>query len=157
AIPADSYNRAVSLLREGRAREALPLLEAAREGHPGDPDILYHLARCYFALGRSTDGASAAEDLARRNPRDPAVLLAAGSLLLEHGVPAKSADILSGADALAPGNPLVLNSLALARWKSGDISGATASLEQLLTSLRRTLTPETRAALASASETATAI
>src|SRR5580700_3626153 len=92
ALPAwcasSDYETALARLKEGRPSEALPLLEAAHERQPSDPDVLYNLAGCYFALHRSGDGARAAEELARQNSRDPAVLLAAGSLLTEHGSPA---------------------------------------------------------------------
>ena len=40
------YAKAVAMLREGRAAEALPLLEAARDRQPADPDVLYNLAGC---------------------------------------------------------------------------------------------------------------
>ena len=65
--------------------------------------------------------------------------------------------MLTDADALAPGNPLVLNALASAQFKAGDTGAAAASLERLLANLRRTLNPETRATLASASQTAAAL
>jgi predicted Zn-dependent protease len=151
------FDKALAILKEGRPAEALPLLEAARERQPGDPDVLYNLAGCYFSLNRSEDGMRTAEDLAKRNPRDPAVLLAAASLLLQHGSPGKAAQILSAADALAPGNPLVLNALASAQFKAGDTGASAASLERLLANLRSTLTPETRATVAKASETAGAL
>jgi len=150
----EDYDKALAKLKEGRPAEALPLLEAARERQPSDPDVLYNLAGCYFSLNRSDEGVRMAEELARQNSRDPAVLLAAASLLTEHGSPAKAAEMLTAADALAPGNPLVLNSLASAQLKAGDMGGAATSLERLLSNLRRTLSPETRATLASASQTA---
>ena len=59
------YEKALAWLKEGRPAEALPLLEAARERQPSDPDVLYNLAGCYFALNRSEDGARIAEELAR--------------------------------------------------------------------------------------------
>jgi tetratricopeptide (TPR) repeat protein len=151
------YEKALAWLKEGRPAEALPLLEAARERQPSDPDVLYNLAGCYFALNRSEDGARIAEELARQNSRDPAVLLAAGSLLAEHSSPVRAAGMLTAADALAPGNPLVLNALASAQFNAGDTGAATASLERLLSNLRSTLSPETRATLASACQTARAL
>jgi len=159
ATPANSgdYQKALDLLKQARNAEALPLLEAARKSDPDDPDVLYNLAGCYFSLDRSMEGTRAAEDLAGRHLHDPVVLLAAGSLLLDHGSPEKAARILSSADTLAPGNPLVLNLLASAQLKAGDSAGAAASLERLLSNLRRTLSPGTRAILASASQTAAAL
>ena len=151
------YENAMARLKEGRPAEALPLLEAARAHQPGDPDILYNLAGCYFALNRPDEGARTAEELARRNSQDPAVLLASATLLAEHGSPAKAATILTNADTLAPGNPLVLNALAAAQFKAGDGAAAAASLERLLANLHSTLTPETRATLAKASQTASAL
>lgn len=154
---ATDYETALARLKEGRPAEALPLLEAARERTPGDPDVLYNLAGCYFALNRGDDGARTALDLARQNPRDPAVLLAAGSLLAGHGSSDKAAQVLADADALAPGNPLVLNALAAAQYRMGNHAAASGSLERLLTSLRSTLTPETRSVIASSSETANSL
>lgn len=148
------YETALARLKEGRPAEALPLLEAAREKSPRDPDVLYNLAGCYFALNRTDDGARTALDLARQNPRDPAVLLAAGSLLTKHGSSDKAVQVLTDADALAPGNPLVLNALASAQYQMRNYAAATGSLERLLTSLRSTLAPETRSVIASSSQTA---
>jgi tetratricopeptide (TPR) repeat protein len=151
------YATALALLKDGRPGDALPLLEAARRREPQNPDVLYNLAGCYFLLQRPNDGIEAAAELARQNLRDPAVLLAAGTLMADHGAPSRAAGLLAGADAIAPGNPLVLAALASAQYRAGDAGAAVNSLEKLLSHLRSTARPETRSTLAKAAETAHAL
>lgn len=150
------YEAGLARLREGRPAEALPLLESALRQEPQNADVLYNLAGCYFALNRTEDGVRIAGELARQNRKDPAVLLAAGTLMSERA-PGRAAEVLASADAIAPGNPLVLSALASAEYRGGDSNAAVATLERLLANLRTTSSAETRSTLASAAQTAHAL
>jgi len=128
--------------------------EATRSAARGNPEALYSLAACYFAMGRPEDGRRAVAELAGRYPNDPAVLLAAGSLLLHNGLGQPATEILKRSDAIAPGNPLVLAALAKAQLAGGGEDASLGTLERLAGVLRRSSAPETRDALRQARECA---
>jgi tetratricopeptide (TPR) repeat protein len=151
------YEEALALLKAGRAAEAVSHLELARVWQPDDPNILYTLAQTYFVLARPADGAASLSDLARRHAEDPAVLTAAGSLLLTHSMPGPAAGILTQAERIDPNNPMLLSLLAKAQRGSGQAEASARTLRNLLSSLKRTAATETQSSIQNAFQTATAL
>jgi tetratricopeptide (TPR) repeat protein len=151
------YEEGLALVKAGRAAEALSHLELARARQPNDPDILYTLAQTYFFLTRPTDAAASLSDLAQRHSSDPAVLTAAGSLLLAHAMPGPAIGILTQAERIDPNNPMLLSLMAKAQLGTGQAEAATGTLRQLLSRLKRTPAAENQSFIQSALETATAL
>jgi Flp pilus assembly protein TadD len=157
AASSPEYDRGVAALRAGRPAEALTHLEAARLKAPNDIEVLYSLATCYFALGRSEDALTSARAIVSKNAADPAVLLAVASLLLNNKLGGEAEGLLVRADSLNPGNPMVLAWLARTQAGYGKPDAAVDSLRLLLSTLRSTAAPETRAAVEHAFDTAAAL
>jgi tetratricopeptide (TPR) repeat protein len=148
------YERGLALLREGRLTEAVGHLETARTQSPGNAEVLYSLAACYFGLDRTADALKISSELSDRHARDPAVLLAVGSLLLKHQLPARAEELFTQADNLNPGNPMVLAYLARAQLLNARDDASLDTLRRLISGLRRTANPDTQSALAHAFDTA---
>ncbi len=62
------YNLGTLLLRQGRAAEALPLLQTAHDALPSDPDGLFHLGLALLATGKPAEARDALEAAARFSP-----------------------------------------------------------------------------------------
>ena len=156
AVPA-GYEEGLALLRAGRPAEAVSHLESARTRQPDNPDILYTLAQTYFVLRRSADAASIVSDLARRHAGDPAVLTAAGSLLLAHSMPGPATRVLTQAARIDPNNPMLLSLLAKAQLQGGYAEQSAETLRNLLSSLQRSAATETQSSIQDALKSATAL
>ena len=156
ASPADD-DGGLALLKSGRVSEAIAQLESVRNRRPDSADVLYTLAQAYFAMERNSDAASVLTDLARRHAKDPAVLTAAGSLLLTHSMSEPASGILAQAEQLDPNNPMLLSLLAKAQLASGHAEASTVTLRHLLSSLKRTPAAENQSSLQTAAATAAAL
>jgi len=111
---------------------ATELLERATRQFPDDPDALVYLAELY----RNSGQPDRALPLYRRAlSLDAAQLTAAvglGGILMERGQFDEAIRLWRGGLERNSGLELVRCNLALAQWKTGDISGARATLEKAL-------------------------
>lgn len=111
---------------------ATELLERATGQSPDDPEALVYLAELYRNSGRS----DRALPLYRRAlSLDAAQLTASvglGGILMERGQFDEAIRLWRSALERNSGLELVRCNLALAQWKTGDISGARATLEKAL-------------------------
>jgi tetratricopeptide (TPR) repeat protein len=115
------------------------------------------LAQTYFVLARTADAVASLSDLGRRHTGDPAVLTAAGSLLLAHSMPGPAAGILTQAERIDPNNPMLLSLLAKAQLGSGQAEASAGTLRNFLSSLKRTAATETQSSIQDALDTAIAL
>jgi tetratricopeptide (TPR) repeat protein len=85
-LPGDPQVRdGVRLLEDGRYELGLPLLEAALERLPGDPDILTYIAFAHRRAGRREQALAAYAQALERDPRHAAALAYQGGLFVEMG------------------------------------------------------------------------
>jgi len=125
---ADAIFRALALaVRQGLAKEALPLAETGTRTHPQDARMWQMLG---LARRRLDDLAPAFEALSRAAELAPADMLIAHSVArvaMEAGLPATA--LFERARDLAPNDGAVLLGLAAARFADGDLEGAIGGVE----------------------------
>lgn len=119
-----------TLLQMGRAAEALPHLEAARDlaGHEDEAQLA--LASALALAGRRDAALAALAGLRAPEKLDAASQGTAGRMALELGAPAVALPFLAGAAQAAPDNPEVREGLGLALAAAGRRSEAIAALEE---------------------------
>ena len=107
-------------LRHDQPAQALRFLKTAQSQSPRDRDILFDLARCYFALGHSQDAMQSLDQvLASTAPDDGATFYGVGVLLLQNGQFSAAIPPLERARKLSPTNPAALVLLAEAHRQGG--------------------------------------
>jgi tetratricopeptide (TPR) repeat protein len=107
-----NQNLGLIYLRQSKPAEALTYLEKARLLKSQDAGILFHLARCYFELGRDGKALQAIQEiLAVTIQSDGATFYSVGALLLQYRQYGRAIEFLERARNLSAGNPLVLASL----------------------------------------------
>lgn len=131
--PADAdaaYNAGLGALKSGREKEALALLERARERHPRDARLWQVAA----LLHRSLDDLGAAvahfAKAARLSPHDPLIAHGFARAALEAGRPA--AALFERAHQLAPLDGSVLLGLAAARFAEQGPEAALQGVDEQL-------------------------
>jgi len=108
-------------LQQGQPATALTFLKTAQSQSPHDRDILFNLARCYFALGYKQDAVRSLDEvLANTAPDDGATAYGVGVLLLQHGEFGAAIAALERALKLSPANPAALVLLADAHRQAGQ-------------------------------------
>ena len=108
-------------LQKAQPATALPFLKTAQSQSPRDREILFNLARCYFALGRSQDAVRSLDQvLANTAPDDGATSYGVGVLLLQNGQFRPAISALERARKLSPANPAALVLLADAQRQAGQ-------------------------------------
>ena len=84
-VTANHYLGLIQLQQDQPAR-ALSLLKTAQSQSPRDRDILFDLARCYFALGQSQEAVQLLDQVLANTPTDDgATSFGVGVLLLQNG------------------------------------------------------------------------
>lgn len=117
-----------SLLRQGRAAESVPMLEAAREagreGHSQDPTVHALLGEAYVRSGRAAEAVVELETALAAGPTDPVARLHLATAYAQVG---RLADASATAKALAgdyPGNPAILIVLGESLSRQGLVEPA---------------------------------
>jgi tetratricopeptide (TPR) repeat protein len=130
------YRRAQALIRLGRHREALADLDIVIPKSPAD-HVLYHLrAIVRDALGDRDQARADREKASSLLPKDPMALnkrawdLAAGPVNQRDAE--RAVALARRAVELAPGQPMLLNTLGLALYRAGQYAEAVSVLEQSL-------------------------
>lgn len=107
------------LLKQGKASEAVPLLERAREMKEADPDALLNLSGAYIMAGRFKEAIPILEHLREQEPENPMVWTNLGAAYLGNPVLAteeqqmRAVDAFKQALALEPSAPSVAYNIGL--------------------------------------------
>jgi predicted Zn-dependent protease len=110
------------LLAEGRAPEALALLEQATG--TSDPDPFIELADAYLRVNRVPSARNAATEALRRSPGHPWALALLGRALIADGQRPQGLEYLQRAVAIRPRRPAVWEALAAGFEAAGQTSTA---------------------------------
>jgi tetratricopeptide (TPR) repeat protein len=111
---------AAALTLDGRFQEALAHYHVYLPGHPDDPAALLGVAECLFSVGDTTAARAALDDLFARSNDDPGGLLLRAKLELGAGSPREALAWLRRAEAAAPQEVDVNQTLALTFRELGD-------------------------------------
>jgi len=116
----------VQLLKEHkqfvRARD---LLQASLAQNPDDPDLIYDLAMLHEKLNELDDMERLLRDLMASKPDDPHAYNALGYSLADRGLRLTEAKaLINKALQLSPKDPFIIDSLAWAEFRSGNLSVA---------------------------------
>ncbi len=126
----NALNYAAALRKTGNQKRALAVLRAASVHHEEEPEFLSAYGRAALANGQA---AAAAKILARADdPSQPdwRTVSARGTAYAQLGKYKQANEQFERALKLAPGNPSVMNNLAMAKAATGDLKGAEALLRQ---------------------------
>lgn len=119
-------------LAEGDAEVALDYISAAVDAAPGEIPLLLKKAENLIMLRRRADAKQVAAEAAQIAPEDGQALWEIGKIYSRCDDPAGALPMYERALSLLGANPALLYDLAVARFHTGDSSGAEAELEALL-------------------------
>ncbi|MDR3371192.1 tetratricopeptide repeat protein [Rhodoferax sp.] len=116
----------VQLLRDEKLYDrARDRLEALTKQYPDDLDLVYELAMLDEKLGNLPDMERLLRSLMAAKPDDPHAYNALGYSLADHNMRLPEAiELISKALELSPKDPFIIDSLAWAQFRSGNISEA---------------------------------
>jgi Flp pilus assembly protein TadD len=120
-----------SLVRAGRADDAVSALRAALAAHPSDEVLLYALGSSYEFAGRREAALAEMRALLALNPDHADALNFVGYTYAEQGVRLDEAErLVRRAADLKPRSGHVLDSLGWVLFRRGDVRRAVDALEQ---------------------------
>lgn len=128
--PAEPPADAVRLIEEGRAREAVPLLEQAAQKEPGSAAIQFHLAWALSLAGERERAIAGFRRVLELDPSIRAAKLNLAHLLLEAGRPAEAQPLLEECLKETPEDPKALWLLGRALSESGQWRAAAQAFEK---------------------------
>ncbi len=119
------------LADHGEADTGLAILSAELERHPQHPSIEYDRAVILEQGGHVHESVAALEQMLQQRPDDPTLLNALGYTLADHSLELPHAEtLIRRALTVMPDSPAALDSLGWVRFRSGDMKGATSTLER---------------------------
>jgi len=119
------------LADHGEADTGLAILASELERHPQHPSIEYDRAVILEQAGHVHESVEALEHLLEKRPDDPTLLNALGYTLADHSLELPHAEsLIRRALTVMPDSPAALDSLGWVRYRSGDLKGATSTLER---------------------------
>jgi tetratricopeptide (TPR) repeat protein len=119
------------LADHGDADSGLQILSAELERHPQHPSIEYDRAVILEQGGHVHESVEALEHMLEKRPDDPTLLNALGYTLADHSLELPHAEtLIRRALTVMPDSPAALDSLGWVRFRSGDMKGATSTLER---------------------------
>jgi tetratricopeptide (TPR) repeat protein len=119
------------LADHGEADAGLEILSAELVRHPQHPSIEYDRAVILEQGGHVHESVEALEHLLEARPDDPTLLNALGYTLADHSMELPHAEtLIRRALTVMPDSPAALDSLGWVRFRSGDMKGATSTLER---------------------------
>jgi tetratricopeptide (TPR) repeat protein len=125
------FAKAALLEDNGKATEAIALLQLALERFPEHPGVLYQIALIQDKAGMERESVRNFERLLKVRPEDASLLNALGYSLADRNQKLPRAEALIRKALLAsPDNPAFLDSLGWVRFRRGDIPGALPHLER---------------------------
>lgn len=109
---------------------ARSLLQASLAQNPDDPDLAYDLAMVHEKLGELDEMERLLRSLMAKKPDDPHAYNALGYSFADHGMRLPEAKaLISRALELSPNDPFIIDSLAWAEFRSGNLSMALELLQ----------------------------
>jgi tetratricopeptide (TPR) repeat protein len=132
-FPAESA-LGIALLNAGRAREALPYLEAAKAHFPHNGDLWKDLVRAFFELGDDQKAIETIDESLEAVPDSSHLAAALAILCLQHQRAQKARQLLENAVESSPKNNQLKILLARASIKSDEPVEALAVLKGVPTS-----------------------
>jgi len=126
-----TLTKARLLADHGEADAGLEILSAELVRHPQHPSIEYDRAVILEQGGHVHESVEALEHLLEVRPDDPTLLNALGYTLADHSLELPHAEtLIRRALTVMPDSPAALDSLGWVRFRSGDMKGATSTLER---------------------------
>ncbi|HUA90836.1 MAG TPA: tetratricopeptide repeat protein, partial [Steroidobacteraceae bacterium] len=119
------------LADHGDAEAGLAILSTELERHPQHPSIEYDRAVILEQGGHVHESVEALERMLQQRPDDPTLLNALGYTLADHSLELPHAEtLIRRALTVMPDNPAALDSLGWVHFRTGDMKGATSTLER---------------------------
>jgi tetratricopeptide (TPR) repeat protein len=112
------------LLRQGRAEEAVPLLEEAAARGPISAEVLANLGAAYERLGRTADARAKYEAAIRADPGFAGAYFDLGEICLRLGEPRRAEEALRTAVRISPNSAAIRNDLGVALSRQGRFAEA---------------------------------
>jgi len=126
-----TLTKARLLADHGEADAGLEILSAELVRHPQHPSIEYDRAVILEQGGHVHESVEALEQLLEARPDDPTLLNALGYTLADHSMELPHAEtLIRRALTVMPDSPAALDSLGWVRFRSGDMKGATSTVER---------------------------
>lgn len=129
--PLAHYRLAMTRVAQGDNGAAIREFRRAIELKPKFIDAQAGLAAAHLRQGQVADALAVARTVREQNPKDPLGYVLEADTLTQAGRHAEAIESYRRALAMAP-NPLVAGRLFKARWKGGDVAGATAEMRAWL-------------------------
>lgn len=126
----EPFELILSMLRAGRIKESVPLLEALDKVHPNDPAVLYNLGLAYSELGEFDEAIIRLKRVVAAEPTHAHAWTAIGVAYQRSGKPALALDAFKAAVDANPDDGYAL------RNYGGGLAGA-GKLEEALPLLRK--------------------
>jgi tetratricopeptide (TPR) repeat protein len=125
------FAKAALLEDNGRATEAIALLQLALERFPDHPGVRYQIALIQDKAGMERESIKNFESLLKARPEDASLLNALGYSLADRNQKLPRAEqLIRKALEASPDNPAFLDSLGWVRFRRGDVEGAIPHLER---------------------------
>jgi tetratricopeptide (TPR) repeat protein len=119
------------LADHGDGDSGLALLSTALERHPQHPSIEYDRAVILEQSGHVHESVEALQHILEKRPEDPTLLNALGYTMADHSLELPNAEaLIRRALTVMPDNPAALDSLGWVRFRSGDLTSASSTLER---------------------------
>ncbi|MBS0578507.1 MAG: tetratricopeptide repeat protein [Proteobacteria bacterium] len=119
------------LADNGDGDGGLALLSSALERHPQHPSIEYDRAVILEQSGHVRESVEALRHILEKRPEDPTLLNALGYTMADHSLELTNAEaLIRRALTVMPDNPAALDSLGWVRFRSGDLTSASSTLER---------------------------
>jgi Flp pilus assembly protein TadD len=107
------------------------VLSTALERHPQHPSIEYDRAVILEQSGHVPESVQALQQILQKRPDDPALLNALGYTMADHSLELPHAEaLIRRALTVMPDSPAALDSLGWVKFRSGDLTGASTTLQR---------------------------
>ena len=133
-----AMNFAIALRAAGQTSQAVAVLRKAVIYHPEDREVLAEFGKAQAADGNFEQALATIRRAQRRDNPDWQLLAAEGGILDSLGDHASARTLYKQALVLAPGEPQILNNMALAHMLTGDLDEAERLLRQAAASPKAT-------------------
>src|SRR6185295_15604684 len=125
------FAKAALLEDNGKASEAIALLQLALERFPDHPGLRYQIALIQDKAGMTRESVKSFESLLKDRPDDASLLNALGYSLADRNQKLPRAEtLIRKALESSPDNPAFLDSLGWVRFRRGDAAGALPFMER---------------------------
>jgi Tfp pilus assembly protein PilF len=120
----------IKMLHEGRFNELVSSLRQELNANPGDSDIMFDLAIAYQQGGHFNQARDTYQELIRRNPNDPMILVNYGQLLLSAREYGKAIESLKRVIEISKSESISPEVLSMAHTNLGAVHRAMHDLDE---------------------------